>query len=89
MFDYECKCSQIRFHRGHENCPAFKNPVCLTPAERIQKTQMQHTIPNHGSTLTDIDWLLNTGQYGQAIKWLLSIKQELNDIYHMTQAGMK
>lgn len=81
MFGAKCKCGANSFHRGHEHCPELKNPVQLTGRQRIRKTivlKKTHKIRRQQNlTLTDIDWLLNTGQYEAAYHQLKRLESEL------------
>jgi hypothetical protein len=81
MFNSICACDpEVRFHRGHESCPALRQPCTLTRVERREKRKMQLALAS-GHKFTDIDYLLNTGQWKRAVLILSSIQKRLRLVY--------
>jgi hypothetical protein len=81
MFNSICACDpEVRFHRGHESCLALRQPCTLTRVERREKRKMQLALAS-GHKFTDIDYLLNTGQWKRAVLILSSIQKRLRLVY--------
>ena len=67
VFNSGCACDpEIRFHRGHKTCLALTTPLQLSREHRRQKLQMQTELSLPGTTFTDVDFLLNSGQLKEA-----------------------
>lgn len=80
-----CHC-RGRFMRGHETCKALRHPDRLNKKERYDKARMLEGLggPNK-CKLTDVDYLLNTGQIQRVAIILLNIRQQINDAFSQNQ----
>lgn len=86
MFNSSCRCdANIKFHRGHEDCPALLQRSPLTRQQRQEKLKIRRELSNPDMIFTDVDYLLNIGQVDQAFAFLLTIQQQLRQIYHHQQ----
>ena len=82
MLNSRCACDpEIKFHRGHETCFALRTPLHLSREQRRQKLQMQRELSLSGTTFTDVDFLLNSGQLKEAGLILRYIQRQLGEIY--------
>jgi len=80
-----CRCGQP-FIRGHETCSRLHHPYRLTKADRRQKSAMhQHLGGPEVCKLTDVDYLLNTGQVDKATAILQGICAQIRQVYHEEQ----
>lgn len=87
MFSSICACDpEVRFHRGHESCPALGQPCTFTRVERREKRKMQLALAS-GHKFTDIDYLLNTGHWKRAVLILSSIQKRLRLVYKEARAA--
>jgi hypothetical protein len=67
MQNYTCVCGlEIRFRRGHEDCPALAHLVRLSRPDQEQKQEMKKELSLTGTKFTNIDFLLNSGQLQRA-----------------------
>jgi hypothetical protein len=86
MLNCICACDpEVRFHRGHETCPALNIPLRLTRAEQRQKQRMRSTMSLVGSKFTDLDYLLNSGRLDHASFILSQIRKQLQQVYKAAQ----
>jgi hypothetical protein len=86
MFSAVCACDpEVRFHRGHETCPALNHPFRLTRIEQRLKQEMKSELSFFGCKFTDIDYLLNSGRLQHVILILSDIQKQLRQVYKATQ----
>jgi hypothetical protein len=82
MFNYTCACSpQVKFRRGHEDCPALHRPLCLTHGEKERKWHMRAELAIDAAKFTDVDFLLNIGRTESVVEILSSIRNQLRQVY--------
>jgi hypothetical protein len=87
MHNAVCACdSEVRFHRGHESCPALNIPLQLTRVELVQKQEMQSELSLSGSKFTDLDYLLNAGRLQHVALILSEVQKQLRQVYKENQA---
>lgn len=87
MFNSICACDpDVKFHRGHESCPALGPPPTLTRGEQRQKRQMQAELA-FDHKFTDVDYLLNAAQLDRAADILSNVQQQLRLVYKAAQAA--
>lgn len=94
MFDTVCRCMKPtdrghegKYRRAHETCPTLPQPVYLSQRELITKNAMKASLPisNSRRHFTDVDFLLNTGQFGRAVLILSTVRSSLLQFYHETK----
>jgi hypothetical protein len=87
MFSTICACDpDVRFHRGHESCPALGLPHTLSRVERRQKREMKAEL-SFEHKFTDVDYLLNSGQLKRAVSILSDIQTRLRQVYKDAQTS--
>jgi hypothetical protein len=87
MFSTICACDpDVRFHRGHESCPALGLPHTLSRVERRQKRGMKAEL-SFEHKFTDVDYLLNSGQLKRAVLILSDIQARLRVVYKEAQTS--
>lgn len=87
MNDCLCTCGE-RFKRGHETCLRLRHPYQLSKSEKQHKADMLKQLDSKDSKLTDVDYLLNTGQLDKAIRILSSVKSQLGKVYHEAELAV-
>lgn len=87
MFNSICACDpDVRFHRGHESCPALGLPHILSRGERREKREMKAQL-SFEHKFTDVDYLLNTGQLKRVVLILSDIQARLQVAYREAQTS--
>jgi hypothetical protein len=85
MFNTICACGpDVKFHRGHESCPALGLPHILSRGEQREKREMKAQL-SFGHKFTDVDYLLNTGQLKRVVLILSDIQARLRVVYKEAQ----
>lgn len=77
----QCRCENL-FIRGHESCSLLDIPVLLSKMERHVKRMARND--QDLQKLTDIDWLLNTGNLKRAMMALQLVKDKLLIVWKET-----
>jgi hypothetical protein len=81
MYNYTCVCSpDVKFGRGHEGCPALHYLVRLSRVERSQKKKMKAELSLKGTKLTNLDFLINSGQLTRVAGILAEIQKQLGQV---------
>jgi hypothetical protein len=82
MLNYTCVCHpQVKFRRGHEDCTAIDRPLSLTFGEKRLKWLMRVELDIEEAKFTDVDFLLNIGRTESVVEILLSIRNQLRQVY--------
>jgi hypothetical protein len=85
LHGYICRCGQP-FVRGHETCPRLQHLYRLSKIDRQQKSAMHQRLGGSDTcNLTDVDYLLDTGQTEKATEILSSIRAQIRQVYREDQ----
>ena len=80
-----CRCGQP-FVRGHESCPRLQHPYRLSKVDRRRKSAMHQQLGGPDvCKLTDVDYLLDTGQVEKVVAILRGIQAQIRQAYHEDQ----